>query len=257
MSLHHTNRCRPPDNTLSGAARPPPRHRRQSSIYRTPHTWPCRMFAYCNCRACCLGNCARLEVTNRAPLDLRYGVYKKQEVAHDDQANAPRFCGGTGDAAAVRSGGHRGPVQGAAARPVVQPRSTPTPGGGGGLLAGSQHPAKLRRRHQALHRLVRGATLPVPTGTSGGSETLPNGTVRQWHEDRNGPPGRRVHRRRPSPGGLCRPHKNLCSPECRGWPGPDQSPAAGTGKSPHRRRPRGDPRYRLPASEARRHGEQA
>ena len=34
-------------------------------------------------------------------------------------------------------------------------------------------------------------------------------------------------------------------------------PAAGTGKSPHRRRPRGDPRYRLPASEARRHGEQA
>ena len=59
MSLHQTNRCRPPD--------------------------------YTNCRACCLGNCARLEVTNRAPLDLRYGVYKKQEVAHDDQANAPGF----------------------------------------------------------------------------------------------------------------------------------------------------------------------
>ena len=37
------------------------------------HRWPCsfparyRISANCNCRACCLGNCARLEVTNRAP----------------------------------------------------------------------------------------------------------------------------------------------------------------------------------------------
>ena len=46
MSLHHTNRCRPPHYILSGAARPPARHQRESSIYQTPHTGPCRMFAY-------------------------------------------------------------------------------------------------------------------------------------------------------------------------------------------------------------------
>ena len=68
MSLHHTNRCRPPDYILSGAARPPARHQRESSIYQTPHTGPCRMFAYGNCGACC----PRLQMTNNAPLDLRY-----------------------------------------------------------------------------------------------------------------------------------------------------------------------------------------